>query len=435
MPLYPLLLAPIVAAGGGPKAMGAANLVLLGLAALAALALGWRIAGWRAGLIGAAGAGLAPMALFWASYPLSEPLFLLLCLLALHAWISSAVLGADGKRANPRAEAWAAAGAALAFAAYLTRSAGMALFAAGLLWLLARRQWRQAGAAALAFLIPFALWAAALKTLRGSYTYSMQNFHLICANFAVEMGQSFGKTYPSAGRFIAENADAVALAVGRHLWQYARVLATPGMLAFLLPLLLLALCPLAWRAGAALLALWAALNYGFSAAIWSTSEGDRFMLPTMAALALLGGASAEWLLGRRRGWRWLSLGLLFAALGASAPLTMQFWRRAAESRTMPLALSEPEARWLEAAIGEMTPVGTDNPFPFNFYCDRPAAWTQWDNPRFDLDAFLAQYPVGALALSPPAAAALRASPWGGRAKSAGIGPMGLEWFAVEPLPE
>ncbi|MCX7014350.1 MAG: hypothetical protein NTW86_17665, partial [Candidatus Sumerlaeota bacterium] len=221
MPMYSLFLTPLVAAGLGPKGYGAANLALLGLASAMAGAIAWRLS--RRLIAAACGfaVGLAPPMLFTASLPLTEPLFLVFMFLSLGAlvWFESeaekrarddAAAGSAECEAEKktRDDMTAAVAALAAFAAYLTRSSGIALPAAALLWLAWRREWRRAAAYALAFAIPYALWSCALKMFRGSYSYNMQNFHMVCGNFAAEIGQSYGRKYPAASAFFVANAGA-----------------------------------------------------------------------------------------------------------------------------------------------------------------------------------------------------------------------------------
>ena len=426
-PMYSIFLAPIVALGGGPKAMGAANLFLLGLASLAAGGLAWRMAGAQAAAAAGLVVGLAPPMLFTASFPLTEPLFIVFVFLSLGAL----AFGQSAPEGKSREEAAAAAAGLVAFAAYLTRSSGTALLLAELIWLARRRAWRQAAALALAFTIPLALWSCGLKAYCGSYTYSMQKYHLVCGNFADEIGQTFGKQYPAASVFMASHARAILQTVAGHFRQYLGALFSADQLSLLTPLLGLALLAGAGGSAAGLLALYGALNVALCAVVWSTHEGVRFMLPSFAVLAPVACAGAERALRQRPWLRWTPLLAAAVVIALYAPQIASNWQGARRGRARPLRLSAAEIQWIERTIPEMTPIGTDMPFEVNFFCDRPTAWTQWTNPAFDLAAFLEKCPVGLLALTPDGAAALRASRWAGLARSIGQQAMPpLEWFVL-----
>jgi len=158
----------------------------------------------------------------------------------------------------------------------------------------------------------------------------------------------------------------------------------------------------------------------------------RFMLPSFAALAPAAMIGAAGALGERPRLRWIPLGVLALTLAGYAPSIVSDARAAQAGRQSPLRMDPVDRQWLDRLVPEMTPIGTDMPFPLNFFCDRPTAWTQWDNPAFNLPEFLKEYPVEILALSPPAAAALRASPWLPMVRGLGQPIMApMEWFVVK----
>ncbi|MCX7011098.1 MAG: hypothetical protein NTW86_00785, partial [Candidatus Sumerlaeota bacterium] len=248
---------------------------------------------------------------------------------------------------------------------------------------------------------------------------------------------------------------------GINLWSYLKTLVSVNQLSCLTPLLAIVLVreklgvgarkkgpgtlsqtdgkasqsPFFGKASLSPFFLFALFNYLVCAAVWSTHEGVRFMLPSFAALAPAAMVGAAGALGERRGWRWISLAVLALTLIGYTPAIVSDARAAQAGRRRPMRLPSAERQWLDRMIPEMTPIGTDMPFEMNFYCDRPTAWTQWDNPAFNLPEFLHQYPVEILALSPQAAVALRASPWLPMLRGLGqpiLAPM--EWFVVNETP-
>lgn len=145
-PLFPLLLAVLVAAGvkgwAGLKSVAA-------LSTVAAVGFTYLLARRRLGGAWAAGVAVvlafSSAVVYYSHWVLSDPTFLALTVAALWAL-------EDGRTRL------VAAGVALAGLAYFTRSAGLPLLAALGLWLVLERRWRTLAASAGALGVPALLW-------------------------------------------------------------------------------------------------------------------------------------------------------------------------------------------------------------------------------------------------------------------------------------
>ena len=178
-PLYPLVLAPFwlvgddLAAGSGWVA--ALNVAFMSIATAVFCRFLLR-AGWSPVWAGAAtlAAWCSPVLWRLTAIPLSEPLFVLLVWVAVVVFPGARVED-DGSRR------WSPWWFVLAFgAAYLTRTAGVALLGAGVLAAVLRRQFPNAAkilVGGLAFVIPWGRWSASatasipepLRDILGSY--------------------------------------------------------------------------------------------------------------------------------------------------------------------------------------------------------------------------------------------------------------------------
>lgn len=326
-PVFPLLLAGAMALGvkgwAGLKAVPFLSTLLAGLFTFL-----W-VRGRAGGMMGAGVALILAFSdgvLYYSRWILSDPTFLALTLGALWAlekgeggegngsgedtgagrWGDGKVPVGDGAP-GPR-RLWLGLGFALVILAYFTRSAGLPLVAATLIWLGMRRWWRPMMAFAVAFVLPAFFW-----WLRG---------RRVGGNDYVSEFWLLDPYRPELGR--AGPGD-LALRIWENLASYATNLIPEGIVGGqgpLLPVLGLALVALAllgWgrcilrrpRVAELFFPLYAGLMVLWPQ-VWS---GDRFALPLIPLLLFYAGTGLLFLLpGIRPFSRNLILGSAFLIL-------------------------------------------------------------------------------------------------------------------------
>lgn len=165
-PVFPALLALMIALGARTwtalKAVAVVSTVAAsGLTYLwAERSLGVR---WALGVAGAL--ALAPAAVYYGHWEISDTTFLAFVVLALLA------LERAGRAGGPLDRRWLAVGVAAVGLAYFTRTAGLPLVLALLAWLALERRWRALTVSGIALGLPAVLWAARSR-LAGTGVYA-----------------------------------------------------------------------------------------------------------------------------------------------------------------------------------------------------------------------------------------------------------------------
>jgi len=170
-PVFPIVLAMAILLGA--KSWAALKLVPAFSTVLAvAFTFLWarERRGMALGVVVALLLGLSDTAVYYSRWVLSDPTFLALTMAALWALQISRGSREDSRTAESRGEGdrWLWVGMALVILAYFTRSAGLPLAAATLLWLGLQRRWKALAGFALAFGVPAALWWLRGRVLGGS---------------------------------------------------------------------------------------------------------------------------------------------------------------------------------------------------------------------------------------------------------------------------
>lgn len=169
-PVFPATLALLLALGARTwvalKSVAAASTV-----AAVAFTYLWaarRVGAWTAFTVGSL-VGVSSAVVYYSHWVLSDPLFLVLTMAALWA-LDREVSSRPGTAGGGRSDAaWIALGAAAAGLAYFTRSAGLPLVVALLVWLAARRRWRSLALGAVALGAPALAWWARARGSPSSY--------------------------------------------------------------------------------------------------------------------------------------------------------------------------------------------------------------------------------------------------------------------------
>lgn len=278
-PLFPLLLAGLVAAGA---TTWTAFKVLVAGATVVGVGVTYvwaqrRVGPWKAfsiAVLVAASAGVV----YYSHWILSDPVFVLLVLASL--W---ALERAEAEAWDPR---WIACGAAAALAAYFTRSAGLPLLVAILGWLAMRGRLRTLVVVAAAFAVPVvAWWLRGRGAGVGDY---VTEFWLVdpyqpalgtvglggLAARAVENGLAYASRHVPAAVVGSQGAWTLALGivlVGGAVWGWViETRRKPGAAELFVPLYV------------GLVLLWPQ--------VWG---GDRFVLPILPLLLLYGAVALE----------------------------------------------------------------------------------------------------------------------------------------------
>ena len=277
-PLYPAVLALMMLLGAKTwGAFKAVSVLSTGLAVAACFLMVRRARGPRAAVAVSALFAVAPAVLFSAQWILADPLFMVLTLTCL--WLLTP--GPDVSRSS------LLLGLAAALAAYFTRSAGLPLLVAVVVWLALQKRWKPMAAFAGVFAVPGLLWQ-----LRASADY-VSEFWLV------------NPYVPDLGR--AGPVELVAR-VAENLWTYttdhvpAGLTGLDGMPAAVVGLLVAALALRGWmrrvRAGPGVMEIFLLLYVGL-VLVWPAAwSGDRFALPVFPLLLLYAGESAALMLRR-----------------------------------------------------------------------------------------------------------------------------------------
>ena len=279
-PLYPALLAVMMLLGAKTwGAFKAASMLLTGLAVAACFLVVRRAWSPRAAVAISALFALAPALLFSAQWILADPLFMVLTLTCL--WLLTP--DPDVSRRS------LFLGLAAAMAAYFTRSAGLPLLVAVVLWLALQRRWKPLAAFAGAFAVPGLLWQ-----LRAGADY-LSEFWLV------------NPYVPDLGR-----AGPVELVTrfAENVWTYATdhvpagLTGLDGIAAGAVGVLVAALAFAGWlrrvREGPGVIEIFFVLYAGLVLAWPAAWSGDRFALPAFPLLLLYAGQSAALILRRWR---------------------------------------------------------------------------------------------------------------------------------------
>ncbi len=316
-PLYPTVLALMMLLGA--KTWGAfkvASMLFTGLAVAACFLMVRKARGPRAAVAVSALFAVAPALLFSAQWILADPLFMVLTLACL--WL----LTPDPDVSTSSL----ALGLVAATAAYFTRSAGLPLLVAVVVWLTLQRRWRPLAAFAGLFAVPGLLWQ-----LRTGADY-VSEFWLVNP-YAPDLGRA--GPMELLGR-VAEN-----------LWTYttdyvpAGLTGLDGLAAGVIGVLLAALALAGWlrriRAGPQVSEIFFFLYVGLIV-VWPAAwSGDRFALPILPLLLLYAGESVA-LMARK--WRareeeapwlpWLGRAAVVAAAAAFLVPAGKAWYQRAE---------------------------------------------------------------------------------------------------------
>ncbi len=276
-PLYPAVLALMILAGAKTwGAFKAASLVFTTLSTAFCFLWVRKLHGPRAAMAAALVFGVSPAVLLHAQWVLADPLFLALTLGCL--WFLT-----PPRQDTPAAGTGAlgldtVAGLALAIAAYFTRSAGLPLLVAVVLWLGLKRRWRPLGILAGLFAVPATLWQ-----LRSGGDY-VSEFWLI------------NPYAPDLGR--ASPVELLERVAG-NLWMYVSdyvpsgVTGLDGSWAAVFGVVLAGLGGVGWlrrtRAGAGVAELFFVLYVGLILAWPAQWSGDRFALPLFPLVLLYAG--------------------------------------------------------------------------------------------------------------------------------------------------
>ncbi len=236
-----------------------------------------RLGPWRAfgvSVLVAASAGVV----YYSHWILSDPVFVLLTIVAL--W---ALERGEARSWDPR---WIAAGCLAALGAYFTRSAGLPLLVAVLVWLALRRRFRLLAFAAVAFAVPAGLWLVrGLGTGVGDYG---AEFWLVDP---YEPGLGTVGLGGLAGRALG---NGVAYAT-RHL--PAAIVGTQGLWTLALGVALLATAAWGWwrraREKPAVAELFLPLYLGLILLWPEVWGGDRFVLPVLPLLLVYAAVALE----------------------------------------------------------------------------------------------------------------------------------------------
>lgn len=311
-PVWPAMLALAVRLGA--EGWAASKAIVLGFS-VAAVGLSVAWVAWRRGISMGLGVGfllaLMPGLLEFSHSELSDVPFWALTALALLGWD----LASEAGGANARARVTGLAAVATLLAVF-TRTAGLPLLVAGLLWLAGARRWRALLGLATVGGVLLAAWAArARASLAPSY---LTQFRMVNP-YQPELG----------------TADAIDLAarVGTNLWRYGADL-LPRMLfgqsgrwAVIATLALVGLAIAGWvrRVGTREIRVAEAFVpfYLTLLLVWPDVWADRrFVLPLLPPLLLYGGEAVRDALRQRLPARradWVGMSLFGLALLAMAP--------------------------------------------------------------------------------------------------------------------
>ena len=294
-PLYPALLAALMLAGVKSwTAFKAVSLLFTSLSTAFCFLWLRKQCGTLAATSLSVLFGMGTTLLHYSRWVLSDPMFLALCLGFL--WLlTPASRNQDGDLRLPSVQRVRArdlvGGLAMAAAAYFTRSAGLPLIAAALLWLALGRRWKPIGVFLCFFALPALLWAIRLD---GSYS---GEFWLINP-YVSDLGQ-------------AALLDLI-LRAGMNLWVYIGVQIPRGMAglegtpAAVFGIILMALALVSWfrrlRAGFGVAEIFFAL-YSAMILLWPVAWSvDRFALPLFPILLLYASDTLQLLVGRLPRW-------------------------------------------------------------------------------------------------------------------------------------
>lgn len=354
-PVFPLLLAGVMAFGvktwAGLKVVPFVSTLLLG-----ALTFLWVRDRKGEGVAVAVSLllVLSDAVLYYSRWILSDPTFVALTLGAI--W----TLERGEKREAERPGVWLLAGFGLVLLAYFTRSAGLPLVVATLLWLILRKGWGGLAIFSTAFLGLAGLWWARGRGIGGNQYVS--EFWLV------------DPYRPELGTMGA--ADLMERIYGNTV-AYVTNLVPEGLVGMegpFLPVLGIALVALAvagwirsFRVGPGLAEIFFPL-YGGLMLLWpQVWSGDRFALPLFPLLLFYAAAALAWVLGpMKKGLRMGVLAILFLALAVPA---LGNWAQEAEAARACRAISgagdpwaclgvnQQEYRLLAEWTGENLPVG------------------------------------------------------------------------------
>lgn len=293
-PVFPLVLSALMSLGvkgwTGFKGVSVAATLAAGVFTLL---WAWGRGGPGLALATAFLFALSDAVLDYSRWILSDALFVALTLGALWA------LERGWRRGNQgRGVGWWAVGVGLTAAAYLTRSAGLPLVAAVLLWLGWRRKWSWLSGSGLALGLPLLAWWW-WSRWGGRHSY-MSEFWLRDP-YQPELGTV------GLGGLLARG--------GENLWAYVTALLPEGVVGmegpWLLPLGVLMVGGAAWgwlaslRRGAGVAEFFFPLYAGLILLWPQVWSGDRFALPLIPLVLWYGGRALTGLFpARRTGWRW-----------------------------------------------------------------------------------------------------------------------------------
>lgn len=340
-PGMPAWLAVVRAVGGDdPDVARGANLLLLALTALLIADAGRRLISPHVGVALAAAVVLSPSQVDLAGTLLSETLFCFLSVLALWALLH--------RRHTPLStRAWALAVIAT-IAAFLTRSAGIALIGAVTLSLLVERRYRLAASAAAAFLASTLGW-----------------FSFVRMGSANSLGLSYGGDGRTLAHLVSQEGILGVVWTNARVylsWSPTAQFGFPSLAGTALDNLVWALLVLLPAVVGLFLLLraWPAISFFVAASgvmllLWPYHEG-RLATPLLPFIMVLVAAGAMWLFKRLGAARPAVMAAVFitSLAGIGATTTVQEVWRFRECRELPAyqdprCSTEADRQWVRAS--------------------------------------------------------------------------------------
>ncbi len=320
-PVFPVLLAMAIVLGA--KSWTALKLVPA-FATVLAVAFTFLWArdrrGLALGVVVALLLGLSESVVYYGQWILSDPIFLAVTMAALWALQKSLEPPPTSEAAGMKGglDRWLWMGMALVVVAYFTRSAGLPLAGATLLWLSLRKKWKAVAGFAVAFGVPAALWWLRGSVLGGSeyvsefWLIDPYQPHLGNVGAGELLGRVSGNLLAYVTRIVPAGVVGDGLSIIQPLGIGLGLVTLVGWFRTL-------------REGVGPAELFFPLYFGLILLWPSAWSGDRFALPLLPLMFFYSGVALLWLLGsfssRVRG---VAVGVL--ALAVALPAGLEWGR-------------------------------------------------------------------------------------------------------------